>query len=79
MIAEDIRELLKASIFKPFDVHVTAGPVYHVPHPDYVWMIPGGNNLVIASERGTIGVLVNADHITHVSIEKPALGTETSA
>jgi hypothetical protein len=47
-----------------------------VPHPDYVWFIPGGNNLVIASERGTLGVMVNADHITHVSVENTAPGTE---
>jgi len=75
MLTEDIRDLLQASPFKPFDVHVTAGPVYRVPHPDHVWLIPGGRNLAIASERGSLGVLVNADHITHLSVEEPAAGT----
>ncbi len=75
MITDDIRDLLHAAPFRPFQVHVTAGPVYRVPHPDYVWLIPGGANLAIASERGSLGVLVNAAHITHVSVEKPARGT----
>ena len=78
MITEDIRDLLRATPFQPFKVHVTAGPVYRVPHPDYVWVIPGGTNLAIASERGSLGVLINADHITHVSVETPAAGTSGS-
>jgi hypothetical protein len=49
MTSERLRELLKATPFKPFEIHVADGDVYQVKHRDFAWIHPGGRTIYVAS------------------------------
>jgi len=39
---EEIRELLRASPFRPFTIIAASGQKYRVPHPDFCHVTPSG-------------------------------------
>jgi hypothetical protein len=35
--------------FKPFEIHVADGDVLKAPHPELMWMTPGGRTIFVAT------------------------------
>lgn len=52
MIAEEIRQLLRARPFKPFRLHVTDQAVHTVPHGDWAMRNPAGSMMVVMDDAG---------------------------
>ncbi len=58
MQTEDIRSLLQAAPFKPFTVFTVSEKAYPVPHPDFAFLTPNGQMLIIArADSGTVDLL----------------------
>lgn len=51
MVVEPIREFLKAVPFHPFELHLTDGRKFRVPHPDFVTVSPKGSTVIVFDEN----------------------------
>jgi len=69
MTAQDIRELLLASPFRPFRLQLANGRSLRVPHPDFV--LAGAELAAVASElpHGAPGKLVLVPYEQIVGVE----------
>jgi hypothetical protein len=56
-IAESIRELLHATPFVPFTVHMADQQAVTVPHPDFASLTPGGGLLFVFSTGDRFQIL----------------------
>lgn len=75
MNADDIRKLLKAEPFEPFDIGLADGRVIPVPHPEFAWAPPSQRRLVfaVAPEDGR-GRMVNTTVITSIETRGGSAG-----
>lgn len=48
MHIEQIRQLLSAQPFQPFQVHLADGRSVSVPHPEFAWVTPGGRTIFVS-------------------------------
>lgn len=48
MTTKQVKVLHEAQPFKPFEIHVADGDVLRVPHPELLWIHPGGRTLIVA-------------------------------
>jgi hypothetical protein len=73
MTAEQIRELLHATPFVPFRVHVAAKQkAYEIPHPDFALLTHGGRVLVVALENVDAVHLISVPLISKIETKAPA-------
>ena len=49
MIAEDIRDLQRATPFEPYTIHTSDGKALCVKHPDYCFITPGNDRIYVFS------------------------------
>lgn len=49
MSPEGIRQYMHAVPFVPFKVRTMSGKDIPVPHPDFIWMLPGGRRVFITT------------------------------
>jgi hypothetical protein len=63
MKPEQIRKMIRAKRFHPFDVRTASGERYHVTSPEFVWM-PGDGEVVLIYEPGEGVALIDADQVT---------------
>jgi hypothetical protein len=67
MTAEQIKELLHATPFVPFRVHVAAEQkAYDIPHPDFALLTHGGRVLVVALEHADAVHLISVPLISKI-------------
>ena len=72
MNAEQIRELLHATPFMPFRVHVAAEQkAYEIPHPDFALLTHGGRVLVVALENMDAVHLISVPRISKIETKTP--------
>ena len=65
MTADQIKDLLHATPFVPFRVHVAAEEkAYEIPHPDFAMLTHGGHNLAVALEDAEAVHLISVPLIT---------------
>lgn len=58
MQSEDLRTLLKAAPFRPFTVVLVSERSYHIPHPDFAFLNPSGQVLIVArAENDSFDIL----------------------
>lgn len=58
MQTEDLRALLKAAPFRPFTVVLISEKSYHIPHPDFAFLNPSGQVLIVArAENDSFDIL----------------------
>lgn len=65
MISDEIRQLLYARPFVPFEVHVAERKVLRVPHADYALINPMGTAMTIMDDHGVFNHVAVA-HVTRV-------------
>ncbi len=63
MTAEQVKKSREQAPFQPFTVHVSDQRWFEIPHPDYVWIVPGGRLIGIADDSGSVE-LVDLMHVT---------------
>jgi hypothetical protein len=51
MIAEEIRELQRATPFEPYTIYTSDGKALYVKHPDYCLITPGGDTVYVFSDE----------------------------
>ncbi len=77
MHVDEIRKLIRAQPFEPFDLFVSDGASYHVKHPDFIAL--GARNISIvmtsteSSQLPQRVVHVDPVHITRIT---PATGND---
>ena len=52
MTSEVLNELLHASSFVPFAIHLPDRPPMRVPHPDFAHVSPDGRTMLVYREDG---------------------------
>ena len=65
MITEEIKNLLRASPFIPFTIHVSNGATFEVPHPDFAFVPPSG--MVVFVFINDVSQRIVGHQITHVT------------
>jgi hypothetical protein len=74
MTGDQIRELLRATPFSPFRIHVAEQTYFDIPQSDFAWLSQSGNVLVVNAASGDVVHLIDVPFITRV--EKQASPTE---
>lgn len=69
MRAETLRELLHRVPFVPFGIRMDNGAVHPVAHPDYLFLIPGGEHAVVAEDNGRFHIL-DVNHVSSVAVPR---------
>jgi hypothetical protein len=57
MTTEQLKGMLRASPFQPFDVHLADGRALTVGHPKLVLVTPGGRTVGIAIDENAIEIV----------------------
>jgi hypothetical protein len=72
MTADQLKELLHATPFVPFRVHVTAEQkAYDVPHPDFAMLAYKGRVLVVSLTDAEAVHLISVPLITRIEMKEP--------
>ena len=70
MTANEIRELLRATPFTPFRVHVAEQKDFDVPHPDFALLTQNGDTLVVNAKTGDFVHIISVPLITRIEMKK---------
>ncbi|MBI4324490.1 MAG: hypothetical protein HY674_04430 [Chloroflexi bacterium] len=70
MTSEELRQLLRASAFRPFTVHTTDGS-FLVPHPEFAAMTPPGRTLIVFHKNDNAYDILDVDLIARVEVHEP--------
>jgi hypothetical protein len=57
MKLEDLRNVLSAKPFQPFELHVADGRRLPIPHPEFLAVFPHGRSAIIFEEDGSFHVI----------------------
>ena len=57
MTVDQLRKTLQASPFRPFNVRMADGRVFHVPHPDFLSIFPGGRLATVYDTPDTASIV----------------------
>ena len=72
MTADQLRDLLHATPFVPFRVHLTAEQkAYDVPHPDFAMLAYKGRVLVVSLTDAEAVHLISVPLITRIEMKEP--------
>lgn len=73
MQAEDLRSLIRATPFRPFNVVLVSEKSYHIPHPDFAFLNPSGQVLIVAKAENNSFDILDVPLIARIEVpEKPA-------
>jgi hypothetical protein len=72
MTADQLKDLLHATPFVPFRVHVTAEQkAYDVPHPDFAMLAYKGRVLVVSLTDAEAVHLISVPLISRIEMKEP--------
>ncbi len=57
MTIEQLRNLHRASPFRPFSIRLADGRAYDVPHPDFLSHSPSGRTVIVYQPDESFGVI----------------------
>lgn len=63
MMLAHLRQSLTATPFVPFRVQLAEQKALDVPHPAWVWLLPGGTSIAVAEGDGSAHFI----HLVHVT------------
>ena len=70
MHADEIRQLLHASPFRPFTVHLPSDKSFLVPHSDFALLTPKGRTLIVSHEDKEAVDFLDVALITRIEIQE---------
>lgn len=68
MTAEQVRQARENAPFKPFTIYLSDQRHFAIPHPDFVWVMPGGRTIGIAHNTGAAEI-VDLVHVTSIKLD----------
>ncbi len=71
MKVEKLREVMHATPFRPFTIHVADGRSLHVPHPDFIAVMGSGRTIVVTSpvEQTPSHFIIDVPLITQLEVQ----------
>lgn len=70
MHADELKQLLHASPFRPFTVFLPSEKGFTVPHQDFAWLTPKGKTLVVAVADKEAVDLLDVAMIAHIEVQE---------
>jgi hypothetical protein len=70
MHADELRQLLHASPFRPFTIYWAREKSFAVPHQDFAWLTPRGRTLVVAMGDKEAVDLLDVALIARVEVQE---------
>jgi hypothetical protein len=67
MTAEQVKKAREQAPFKPFSIFLSDQRHFHIPHQDFVWIVPGGRTIGISDEVGAVEI-VDLVHVTSLKL-----------
>ena len=71
MHADEIRQLLHASPFRPFIVYLASDKSFLVPHEDFALLTPKGRTLIVSYSDKEAVELLDVALIARVEVQAP--------
>jgi len=65
--AEQVRKAREQAPFKAFTIYLSDQRRFEIPHPDFLWVMPGGRTIGIADENGAAEI-VDLVHVTSLKL-----------
>lgn len=69
MNVQELRQINLASPFRPYTIRTTDGQTVHIPHPDYLFITPGGHTLVAYDQDGLLHI-IDTDHVSKLEMRQ---------
>jgi len=63
MTADQLKKAQEQAPFKSFTVYLSDQRRFEIPHPDFLWVLPGGRTIANADENGA-AELIELVHVT---------------
>jgi hypothetical protein len=73
-ITEELREMIIAQPFQPFDLKTSDGDTFHVFHPDYCMISPSGGTAIVYQRADVGHSIVNLHHVVSIEPSRPRKG-----
>jgi len=70
MVVEQLRQLLRASAFRPFTVYADDKPL-RIPHPEFAALTPSGKTLFVFHQNDDAYDLVDVALIARAEVQEP--------
>jgi hypothetical protein len=74
MNARDLKKLQEQRPFVPYEIRMVTGQVLHVPHPEFLYVPPGGGHLIVHTDAERLMVWVNTSLIATIHPAKNGTG-----
>jgi len=71
MVAEELRELLRAGPFRPFTVYLPNDRSFSVRHPDFAVLTPRGRTLIVLHDGDEAFDILDVPLIARVEVHEP--------
>jgi len=70
MSPKQIKELLHATPFTPFRVHVAEQKEFEIPHPDFAMLTQNGQTLVVNAKTGDFVHIISVPLISRIETKE---------
>lgn len=67
MLNSDLRELIRAASFRPFEIKLVTGDTYVVQYRDFLWLPPGSRSAAVHTSKDGIPTILNTGLIARIS------------
>jgi hypothetical protein len=74
MKTDQLRGVVDAAPFQPFNIHVADGRSVHVPHPDFILITGAGRTAIVSRPGDDWFTIIDLPLVTQ--LEVPALGAQ---
>lgn len=71
MTGNQIKELLQATPFTPFRIHVAEQKAFEIPQPDFAWLSQNGGTLVVNAKTGDFVHIISVPSVTRIELKEP--------
>jgi len=67
MTADQVKKAQERAPFERFTLYLSDQRRFEIPHPDFLWVIPGGRTIAVADEQGA-AELIDLVHVTSLKV-----------
>jgi len=79
LMKQAIAEAQRKEPFEPFDIEMVGGMMYHVPHPEFVYITPGKSVYFVWTSNEGVPVALNSMLVASVRPSKSSQGRRRKA
>jgi hypothetical protein len=67
MLNTDLRELIRAVSFQPFEIRLVTGESFQVEHRDFLWLPPSSRSAAVHTSKQGVVTILNTGLIARIS------------